>query len=158
MTYLDSQTKVTDIDLFADTSEDLRLVNKGGALVMNHAPLSAGGKPMPSTNRSVLRTAFAFVFGLACAHAAAQSYPSRPIRIVVPYSAGGGVDITARLVGQKLAARLGVGVVVDNRPGAGGIVGTQIVAEGTPDGHTLVLFKVAFKMILIRLRDLIGLP
>lgn len=138
-TYLDSQTKVADIDLFADTPEDLRLANKRGALVVNHAPLSAGGKSTPSANRSVLRTAFAFVFGLACAHAAAQSYPSRPIRIVVPYSAGGGVDITARLVGQKLAARLGVGVVVDNRPGAGGIVGTQIVAQGTPDGHTLVL-------------------
>ena len=71
--------------------------------------------------------------------ALAQSYPVKPIRLIVPFTAGGGTDIAARVVGQKLAERLGAGVVVDNRTGAGGIVGTEIVAKSAPDGYSLVL-------------------
>ena len=68
-----------------------------------------------------------------------QSYPSLPIRIVAPFPASGGVDLSARVLGQKLADRFGTSVVIDNRPGAGGILGTDIVAKAPADGHTLLL-------------------
>ena len=90
-----------------------------------------------------LRFARAFFLLLACGCAAAQPYPSRPIHLVVPFSPGGGVDISARIVGQKLAEALGVSAVIDNRPGAGTIIGTQLVAKATPDGYTLVMVSSA---------------
>ena len=72
--------------------------------------------------------------------ASAQSaFPSKPLKIVVPNAAGGAADLTARTVGQKLAASIGQGVVVDNRPGAGGVVAGELVARAEPDGHTLLL-------------------
>jgi tripartite-type tricarboxylate transporter receptor subunit TctC len=70
---------------------------------------------------------------------AAKNYPSRPIHIVVAFSAGGGNDIIARLFGQKLAESLGQQVVIDNKPGAGSIIGTDFVAKAAPDGYTLLL-------------------
>src|SRR5712691_4048956 len=76
---------------------------------------------------------------LAFTGALAQSYPSRPLRIVAPFPAAGGVDLAARVVGQRLAERLGTSAVIDNRPGAGGILGTDIVAKAPADGHTLLL-------------------
>jgi tripartite-type tricarboxylate transporter receptor subunit TctC len=77
---------------------------------------------------------------LAGGHAAAQGgYPSRPITLVVPQAAGGTNDIVGRLVGQKIAEVLGANVVVDNRPGAGGNIGTQLVAKAQKDGYTLLM-------------------
>ena len=78
---------------------------------------------------------------LACAFtgAPAQQYPAKPIRFIVPYVPGGGTDTLARLVGQKLSEGLGQSVVIDNRPGAGGVIGTEIVAKSPPDGYTLML-------------------
>ncbi len=69
----------------------------------------------------------------------AQSYPAKPIRMIVPFAAGGGTDFVTRLFGQKLADAWGQQVVVDNRPGAAGILGSDIAAKATPDGYTLVM-------------------
>ena len=72
----------------------------------------------------------------------AQAYPSRPVRIVAGFAAGGGVDITARLIGQWLADRLGQSFIVENRTGGGGNIGTEVVVNSPPDGYTLLLSTV----------------
>ena len=69
--------------------------------------------------------------------AAAEDYPNRPITLIVPYPPGGGVDVMGRLVGQKLAVALGQQVVIENRAGAGGMIGTRDLAKAAPDGYTL---------------------
>lgn len=69
----------------------------------------------------------------------AQGYPSRPVRIVVPFTPGTGMDIIARNVGPKLSERIGQPVVIDNRPGASGNLGAELVANATPDGHTMMV-------------------
>jgi tripartite-type tricarboxylate transporter receptor subunit TctC len=74
--------------------------------------------------------------------AAADEYPSRPVRIIAGFAAGGGVDITARLIGQWLNERLGQSFVTENRPGAGGNIGTEAVVNAAPDGYTLLLATV----------------
>src|ERR1700704_6496058 len=71
--------------------------------------------------------------------AAAQDFPARPVRLVVPYAAGGSGDMLARLLGNKLASSWGQQVVVDNRAGAGGLIGTEFAARSEPDGYTLYL-------------------
>ena len=70
---------------------------------------------------------------------APQGYPSRPIRIVVPYPAGGGIDVISRVAGQRLAQRLGQPVLIDNRPGGGTILAAEQVAKAAPDGYTLMI-------------------
>ena len=80
-----------------------------------------------------------FAFCLGIAGAAAQQYPVRPVRVVVPLTPGGGVDILARIVADHYSQVLGQRFIVDNRPGAGGSIGVETVAKAAPDGHTLLV-------------------
>jgi tripartite-type tricarboxylate transporter receptor subunit TctC len=90
--------------------------------------------------RSALRVALA-VAVLGSAAAAAQTYPAKPIRVVVPFGAGGPADIYARFLGQHMQGVIGQPFVVENRPGAGSIIGTDIVAKSPADGYTLLLMS-----------------
>ncbi|WP_260986225.1 tripartite tricarboxylate transporter substrate binding protein [Bordetella genomosp. 13] len=94
----------------------------------------------PVLNRLMRACGLAFALALAGAGAAhaAQPFPDKPIRVVVPYSPGGGVDIVTRLVTQKMAENLGQPVIVDNRPGAATNIGMEAVARAQPDGYTLL--------------------
>jgi tripartite-type tricarboxylate transporter receptor subunit TctC len=91
------------------------------------------------------RTTTAFIAGLVAAHvsvtgpAAAQVYPTRPVTVVVPFAAGGGNDILARLLAQHMGQALGQQFVIENRAGAGGTIGARAVAKAPPDGHTLMV-------------------
>jgi tripartite-type tricarboxylate transporter receptor subunit TctC len=81
----------------------------------------------------------ALVLLLSTFSVTAQDYPTRPITLIVPFPAGGGVDAVARIVADKLSHALGVPIVIDNRGGAGGVIGTRLAARAAPDGYTLVM-------------------
>jgi len=92
-----------------------------------------------------LRSALFFVSSIfRIAAAMAQGFPSKPAHIVVPFSPGGTADLLARLIGQKMSDALGQQVLVDNRPGAGTVIGTEFVARAPADGHTLLLMTNSF--------------
>jgi len=86
-----------------------------------------------------LRTGLVAASLLVSMLAQAQSYPNQPIRLIVPWPPGGGVDTSARIIAQPLGERLGQSIVIDNRPGAGGNIGTEAAARAKPDGYTLLM-------------------
>ena len=87
----------------------------------------------------ILRTLLLVLVSIVPAVAVAQDYPNRPVRVVVPFSPGGAVDGPMRMIAQELAKRWGQQVIVDNKPGAGATIGTEMVAKAPPDGYTLLL-------------------
>ena len=89
---------------------------------------------------------FPFLFSLGYGCAIAQPYPSKPVRMIVPFAPGGGSDLVGRVLAQKLGAALGQQVIVENRAGAGGRIGTEVVAKAPPDGYTL-LFATSSVMV-----------
>src|SRR5437016_6283271 len=94
---------------------------------------------MLSRSRATLMTMLAVAIAAAAFPASAQTFPSRTVHVVVPYAAGGTGDIVARVVADKLAGVLGQSVVIENRPGASGALGSKAVAGAAPDGYTLLL-------------------
>ena len=95
--------------------------------------------PRPAAPRFVLGLSLALLLAANCGAAQADNYPSRPVRVIVPYGPGGIADVTMRLVAQNLSQRFGQQFFIENRPGAGGIVGMQAAKEAAPDGYTLVM-------------------
>ncbi len=97
----------------------------------------------------ILWTAFALTAAIAAQTALAQdksapdSYPNRPVRFIIPWAVGGATDILGRIVAQKLTERFGQQVIIDNRPGAGAIIGSEILANSAPDGYTMMTANIA---------------
>jgi tripartite-type tricarboxylate transporter receptor subunit TctC len=88
----------------------------------------------------------AFAIFLPAERASAQAYPAKPIKIIVPFPAGGTTDIVARLVAQRMTETMGQSVVVENRGGAGGTLGAELVAKSPPDGYTILMHNITFPM------------
>jgi tripartite-type tricarboxylate transporter receptor subunit TctC len=93
----------------------------------------------PSRRKFLQLAAAVTAFSPVARSASAQTYPTRPVRILVGFAAGGATDVAARLIGQWLTARLGQPFIVETRPGAGGNVATEAVAKAAPDGYTLLM-------------------
>jgi tripartite-type tricarboxylate transporter receptor subunit TctC len=87
---------------------------------------------------------FSILFQIPAIFAAADSYPSKPIRLIIPFAPGGSNDIVGRLIADKLTERLGKQVIVDNRGGAGGVLGAEMVAKASPDGYTLLIASASY--------------
>ena len=104
--------------------------------------------------RILQATCVVFAFIVSSEASFAQSYPTKPIRVVVPYAPGGATDLTARLVGQKMQEAMKQNVLVDNRPGAGGVIGADIVAKAAPDGYTVLIAVPAELVILPHLQKM----
>lgn len=96
--------------------------------------------------KALLATALVLATGASWAQKPAGDYPNRPIRLIVPQAPGGSNDVFARFIGQQLAERTGSQVVVDNRPGAEGMIGSELVARAAPDGYTMLMASTAFTM------------
>ncbi|MDP1717198.1 MAG: tripartite tricarboxylate transporter substrate-binding protein, partial [Burkholderiales bacterium] len=104
----------------------------------------------PFLNAAVCAVIAAMAFTLQ-QDAVAQTFPTKPIRIVVPFPAGGTTDVIARLVAQRMSESMGQPVVVDNRGGAGGSIGADIVAKSNPDGHTILMHNITFPVSSVAL-------
>lgn len=102
---------------------------------------------MSAKQLAMRMTLFATAMSFAAANPAfAQSYPTRPIRFIVPFTAGTGPDILARILGEAMAKKLGQPIVVENKPGASGNIGTDLVAKAAPDGYTILVTVTTFSM------------
>jgi tripartite-type tricarboxylate transporter receptor subunit TctC len=99
---------------------------------------------MKNMIHGLLAAAFVLAAGAAGVADAADAWPARPIRLIVPFPPGGSNDIVGRVIGQQLGERLGKPVVIDNRGGAGGLIGTETAVHAIPDGYTLLIISVAY--------------
>ena len=107
-------------------------------------PRTFAGRAIGSAGRRALRASFAVLwvaFATSAPEVLAQDYPVRPVRIIVPFAPGGSADVYGRFVAQRLQESLGQTFVIDNRPGAGSVIGTDAVAKSAPDGYTLLVMS-----------------
>jgi tripartite-type tricarboxylate transporter receptor subunit TctC len=116
---------------------------------------AAGGRSRGRAAR-VRHLALLAIVALSAGLAHAQSYPTRPIRLIVPWPAGGGVDTAARMIAEPLGQRLGQSIVIDNRPGAAGNIGTAMAAREKPDGYTLLMASLSPHSVNPHLYDKLG--
>jgi tripartite-type tricarboxylate transporter receptor subunit TctC len=108
--------------------------------------------------RLVLLAMLAAIIGTPAASVAQEAFPNRLVRIVVPFPAGGIVDVVARIIGQRLSEKYGQSVIVDNKPGAGGSIGTDVVAHAAPDGYTMLMVGPGFVVLPQILKNLTWSP
>jgi tripartite-type tricarboxylate transporter receptor subunit TctC len=129
--------------LQAAIEPDIREAQRGAAIQLpnNRRPVLSQGLELQGDMMSLrlLSPMAALACTFAVTSAGAQSFPTRPVHIVVPYAAGGAVDALARTIGQALTKAWGQQPVIENRPGAGGIIASQALTQAEPDGHTLIL-------------------
>jgi tripartite-type tricarboxylate transporter receptor subunit TctC len=104
--------------------------------------------------RNTSASLFAALVALSASPVAAAAYPERPIRVIVPFSPGGGTDLMGRALQDKLERSLGTSIIIDNRPSAGGIVGVALVSKAAPDGYTLLLSSASFTFVPSVYKDL----
>jgi tripartite-type tricarboxylate transporter receptor subunit TctC len=102
------------------------------------------------TNSRRLALAFALASVLPAGVARGDDYPSRPIRLIVPYAAGGGADSVARIIAKRVGETIGQPIVIENRGGAGSIIGTELVNKSDPDGYTLLLGQSGRSRLILR--------
>src|SRR5262245_5406870 len=117
--------------------------------VWGHTAPAVESGPASMTRRNGMRTiqmlgAVVGLFLFACGAAWPQAYPARPVRVVVVFPPGGATDITARIVFQKMGEQMKQQFVIDNRSGAAGMIGAEIVAKSPPDGYTLMVYSQTF--------------
>ena len=93
--------------------------------------------------RSLLLAAAGLLVAFSTAASAQSDYPNRPIRLIIPFPAGGSNDIVGRAIAQQMGEKLGKQVVVDNRTGAGGVIGTELASKEKPDGYTILVISIA---------------
>ncbi len=98
---------------------------------------------MRSNVRSILMAAASLVLALASPAFAQSDYPNRPVRLIIPFPPGGSNDVVGRMIGDQLSKQLGKQVVIDNRGGAGGVIGTELAGKAAPDGYTLLVISLA---------------
>ncbi len=103
-----------------------------------------GGKKMKRIVKSLFDMLLVLMVALCSSMASAQTYPTKPIRLIIPFPPGGSNDIVGRLIGTQLSQRLGKQVVAENHGGAGGVLGTEIAAKSQPDGYTLLIISAAY--------------
>ena len=124
--------------------------------VMRNKTQGKGHKAQGSGFNFILHPS-AFILGCALAAAVgAQDYPTKPIRLIVPFAPGGPTDIMSRAINERITARLGQQLVIDNRPGAGGGIGTEIASHAAPDGYTMVLGHIGTHAINVSLYSRTG--
>jgi len=101
-----------------------------------------------------MRTLFSLLLAALCGAAIAQSYPSKPVRVIIPWPPGQATDLAARLIGERLSQQLGQPFVMENKPGAGGQIGTEQVVKSAPDGYTLLAASSGPISIMINLQKI----
>src|SRR5712672_698130 len=116
----------------------------GHAVATGHDIPCANRERMMPKLRFLLPTAAGLLVACATLAAAQADYPNRPVRLIIPFPPGGSNDVVGRMIGDQLGKQLGKQVIIDNRAGAGGVIGTELASHATPDGYTILVISLAY--------------